>query len=80
MLPLTQQAQALVDADHPIVSAFSDEASQRRYWEIDGFARVSCGGTHLKRTGEVGGLTLKRKNIGKGKERVEIHADPPCHA
>ena len=65
-------AAALIAADHPIVSAFSDEANQRRYWEIAGFARVPCGGTHLKRTGEIGAITLKRVNIGKGKERIEI--------
>jgi alanyl-tRNA synthetase len=70
---ITEQAQALIDADHPIISAFSDEANERRYWEIEGFARVACGGTHLKRTGEIGALALKRKNVGKGKERIEIY-------
>ncbi|HWA51031.1 MAG TPA: alanyl-tRNA editing protein, partial [Dongiaceae bacterium] len=73
LFPLMQEkAGALIAADHPIVSAFGDEASQRRYWEIAGFAKVPCGGTHLKRTGEIGPLTLKRVNIGKGKERIEI--------
>jgi len=73
LFPLMQEkAGALIAADHPIVSAYSDEANQRRYWEIAGFARVPCGGTHLKRTGEIGALTLKRVNIGKGKERIEI--------
>jgi alanyl-tRNA synthetase len=69
---LTQQAQAIIDADTPIVSAFSDAAAERRYWEVPGFARVPCGGTHLRRTGEVGSIRLKRKNVGAGKERVEI--------
>jgi len=73
LFPLLQEkAGALIAADHAIVSAFSDEGTQRRYWEIAGFARVPCGGTHLKRTGEIGSLTLKRVNIGKGKERIEI--------
>jgi Ser-tRNA(Ala) deacylase AlaX len=73
LFPMMQEkAGALIAADHPIVSAFSDEANQRRYWEIDGFARVPCGGTHLKRTGEIGAIALKRVNIGKGKERIEI--------
>jgi alanyl-tRNA synthetase len=66
-------SESLIRANHPIISAFSDEASERRYWEIEGFARVSCGGTHLKKTGEVGQLSLKRKNVGKGKERIEIY-------
>ena len=73
LFPMMQEkANALVAADRPIVSAFSDEANQRRYWEIAGFARVPCGGTHLKRTGEIGPIALKRVNIGKGKERIEI--------
>jgi Ser-tRNA(Ala) deacylase AlaX len=67
-----EKAAALIAADHPIVSAYSDEANQRRYWEIAGFARVPCGGTHLQRTGEIGAIALKRVNIGKGKERIEI--------
>ncbi len=74
---LLAKAHALIDADLPIVSAFSDEAQERRYWQIAGFARVPCGGTHLRRTGEVGALELRRKNIGKGKERVEIFLTPP---
>ena len=73
LFPMMQEkAGALITADHPIVSAYSDEATQRRYWEIAGFARVPCGGTHLKRTAEIGALALKRVNIGKGKERIEI--------
>jgi Ser-tRNA(Ala) deacylase AlaX len=72
---LQGQAGELISAGRPIISAFSDEGEQRRYWEVEGFARVPCGGTHLRHTGEVGALTLKRKNIGKGKERVEIYVD-----
>jgi Ser-tRNA(Ala) deacylase AlaX len=66
------EAMALIAADHPVVSAFSDEAAQGRYWEIKGFARVPCGGTHIRRTGEIGAMSLRRVNPGKGKERVEI--------
>ncbi|HOG04600.1 MAG TPA: alanyl-tRNA editing protein, partial [Accumulibacter sp.] len=39
------------------------------------FARVPCGGTHVRRTGEIGSIRLKRNNIGRGKERVEILLD-----
>ena len=76
LLPaLRQEALAVVAADAPIVSAYSNIAAERRYWEIPGFARVPCGGTHLRRTGEIGAIDLKRKNIGKGKERIEIFLD-----
>jgi len=72
---LKQAAQAIVDADRPITSAYSDEAAERRYWQISDFDPVPCGGTHLHRTGEIGRIELKRKNIGKGKERIEITVD-----
>ena len=74
-LMLLDKVHALIHANHPIISTFSDTASETRYWEIDGFARVPCGGTHLRSTGEVGSIRLKRKNIGKGKERIEIYLD-----
>ncbi len=70
---IKKQAQTIIDADSKIISGFSDEEAERRYWQVDGFAQVDCGGTHLKRTGEVGSIALKRKNIGRGKERVEIY-------
>jgi Ser-tRNA(Ala) deacylase AlaX len=77
VLPLLQtQANALIAENHSITSAFSDEAQGRRYWEIAGFARVPCGGTHLRTTGEIGPIELRRKNVGKGKERIEITCDP----
>lgn len=66
------KASALIEANHPVITAFSDATAERRYWEIAGFARVPCGGTHLKSTGEIGEIRLKRRNPGKGKERIEI--------
>lgn len=78
LLPsLRDEAQAIVAADHRIESAYSDEANEQRYWKIPAFAEVPCGGTHLKRTGEIGEISLKRKNIGKGKERIEIRVFVP---
>jgi len=70
----------IIAADLPIESAFSDPAAQRRFWHIEGFARVPCGGTHPRRTGEVGAVSLKRKNVGKGKERMEIRLAAPAKA
>ena len=61
-----------MEADVEIVSGFEDEATERRYWEVPGFARVACGGTHPRRTGEVGAIVLSRKNPGRGVERIEI--------
>lgn len=62
----------IIEQDLPIKKDFSDEAQQRRFWEIAGFSKVPCGGTHVKSTKEVGYITLKRVNVGAGKERIEI--------
>ncbi len=69
---VAERAHAVFEANLPIISAFSDEARERRYWRVHGFAEVACGGTHLKRSGEVGAIRLKRRNPGKGRERIEI--------
>lgn len=66
-------ANAIISADLEIRTAFDDEANERRYWEIEGFSRVPCGGTHVRRTGEIGAIRLKRNNRGRGNERVEIY-------
>jgi alanyl-tRNA synthetase len=73
LLPtIEQEAAFLTKGGLPIVTAFSDEQAERRYWEVEGFARMACGGTHPRTTAEIGLLKLKRKNTGKGKERIEV--------
>jgi Ser-tRNA(Ala) deacylase AlaX len=62
----------IIAQDRIIHTGFTDVEKQRRYWEIEGFSKVPCGGTHVKSTAEVGYVTLKRINVGKGKERIEI--------
>ncbi|MBS0646200.1 MAG: alanyl-tRNA editing protein [Verrucomicrobia bacterium] len=62
----------IIQEDLPILTGFSDLILQRRFWEIEGFAKVPCGGTHVKSTKEVGFVHLKRARSGKGIERIEI--------
>ena len=69
---LLKEYTEIVATNYPIKTGFSDLQTQRRYWEIEGFSKVSCGGTHVRSTAEVGAITLKRVNTGKGKERIEI--------
>jgi len=70
---LQQEAQNIIDSNQEIISAFSDEDNERRYWKINEFSQVPCGGTHIKKTGEMGIIRLKRTNPGKGRERIEIY-------
>ena len=69
---LQNAAQTIVDKNQPIISAFSDEKNERRYWKIKEFSSLPCGGTHIRNTSEVGVIRLKRVNPGKGLERIEI--------
>lgn len=62
----------IIDKNLSIQKDYSDIKTQRRFWKIEGFAQVPCGGTHVKTTKEVGYVTLKRDRPGKGIERIEI--------
>lgn len=70
---LMNKANNIINSNLSIISDFDDEKNEKRYWDIEGFAKVPCGGTHLKRTGEIGLISLKRNNLGSGKERIEIY-------
>lgn len=70
---ILKEYDAIIRADLPIQTGFTDVATQQRYWKIDGFAEVPCGGTHVRSTKEVGFITLKRARAGKGIERIEIY-------
>jgi alanyl-tRNA synthetase len=73
LLPdIAEKANQIIASDLAIQTGFDDISTERRYWEIEGFSRVPCGGTHVRSTAEVGQIRLKRNNIGKGKERVDI--------
>jgi Ser-tRNA(Ala) deacylase AlaX len=62
----------IIKRDLFIKKGYSDVENQKRYWEIEGFAQVLCGGTHVNTTGEVGFIALKREHPGKTIERIEI--------
>lgn len=49
-----------------------DEKNPDLWWWICESWKMPCGGTHVRNTKEIGKIHLKRKNLGAGKERVEI--------
>lgn len=73
---LLYKANSIIGSGLDIISGFDDEENQKRYWSIEGFAKVPCGGTHIRKTGEIGQISLKRKTLGSGKERIEIFLKP----
>ena len=60
----------VVDEDRPIKIWWDGPT---RLVEIQGYEALPCGGLHTKSTKEIGYISkLKRKNVGKGKERLEV--------
>lgn len=45
----------------------------KRYWKLELFPTMKCGGTHVKNASEIGKIKVKRgKKPGRGRERIEI--------
>ncbi len=79
-------ANAIVFEDRPILVTEVDEAGlpglglrrppkrggRIRVVEVQGFDRSACGGTHVRRTGEVGPIKLRRWERAKGGIRTEF--------
>jgi Ser-tRNA(Ala) deacylase AlaX len=54
------------------IATWSDE-EERRFWKMDPFPVMACGGTHVKNSQEIGRIRVDRgKKPGKGKERIEV--------
>jgi Ser-tRNA(Ala) deacylase AlaX len=68
----------LVKRDLDIVLFASDEHKDARFWQCDDQV-IPCGGTHLEKTGSIGNMLIKRKNIGKGKERIICQLNNPLY-
>lgn len=49
----------------------SQSEPEALFWECDG-RKMACGGTHFKNTKFFGEIIVKRKNIGKGADRMKI--------
>lgn len=56
--------------EHEILILSDPERPGIRIWRC-GPIEMLCGGTHVHNTGEIGAVRLKRKNPGKGVERIE---------
>ena len=69
--PVEKEANDLIEAGLPI-RTYPDKDNPDKWWWECGTMKFPCGGTHIKSLGEIGKIKLKRKNIGAGKERIEI--------
>lgn len=69
---LLREYNKMIAADLPIEKGFLNEAEEIRYWRLPNIAMVPCGGTHVRSTGEIGAIDLKRDRANKGVERIRI--------
>lgn len=53
----------------PIRTYYKQQGSDERVWECEDI-KIPCGGTHINNTANLPPLKVKRKGIGKGKERL----------
>jgi len=45
----------------------------KRMWKLEPYPVMMCGGTHVRNSKEIGGVTISRgKKPGRGKERIDI--------
>ncbi|MCT9093209.1 alanyl-tRNA editing protein [Streptomyces sp. ASQP_92] len=71
---LTARLDTLVAADLPIERYVVDEGAGRWEWRIEGHPPIPCGGTHVRRTSEVGPLVVTVK--GKGRDTARLTVAP----
>ncbi len=69
-----KDANGIFSQNIPVKIYFDEKNPGKRLWEPEGRKEwlCPCGGTHVKNLNEIGKIKLKRKNIGSGKERIEI--------
>ncbi|MBI5553603.1 MAG: alanyl-tRNA editing protein [Candidatus Diapherotrites archaeon] len=61
-----------IAANSEILTFSSPQNPDIRVWKCAEIEML-CGGTHPKRTGEIGAIRLKRETKGSGKERIETY-------
>ena len=70
---LTTKCNEIFTSDHSINTFANKDDSTRREWECPDLKQACpCGGTHVTNTNQIGKVRFRRKNTGKGKERIEI--------
>lgn len=74
IISIQRYANQIISNKLNIDTYFIDVDNYERVWECDGI-KIPCGGTHLKNTSNLNFLKIKRKGIGKGKERLICTAD-----
>jgi Ser-tRNA(Ala) deacylase AlaX len=68
---LEKEVNGFISGGHEIRTYENPEKEGFRVWACEDM-KMPCGGTHVKSTSNIGEVCLKRKNLGAGKERIEV--------
>lgn len=68
-----ERSNEIISKGYDVKTWGDDKNPDHRYWKIESFETMSCGGTHVKNTNEMGRIFVRRgKKPGSGKERIEV--------
>jgi len=70
LMRVEEAANRLIAEDREIAIRLDPRRPGIRIWSCGGI-EMPCGGTHVRGTGEIGAIRLRRRNPGRGVERVE---------
>lgn len=68
---IAHESEELFSKNIPIQQISHKMEKEAFYWKCLNY-RIPCGGTHATNTGDLKGITVKRKHIGKGADRLII--------
>ncbi len=74
VLAIEQIANDLVARDSAVLTYAHPDHVDARYWQCEDNL-MPCGGTHIGNTGPIGHITVRRKSMGAGKERLSCQFD-----
>ena len=73
---LVQASNDFIAGEHSIQNVPLENESEALFW-ICNQVKIPCGGTHVKNTGEIGSIALKRRSQGKKLDRLYISLENP---
>lgn len=74
---LTRVSNEFIAARHAIENEPLPAEPEALFWLCDRI-RIPCGGTHVRNTGEIGPISLKRRSQGKQLDRLYISCEQPA--
>jgi alanyl-tRNA synthetase len=76
ILFISNSISEIISSNEPIYIYPYDTEKEAWYWKCRNYI-CPCGGTHVRHTGEIGKVLVRRRGIGKGRERLIVEVSEP---